>query len=582
MEGFECEFWARVEGRTDAKEPYALDVGEFARTVSIPNKSVDALAWWNRGMVWAMGFHHEEAIVCFERCLNLEPRCAMAHFGIAFCHGPNYNFHRGNGYYSLSAQTTGFPSQREAYAAAQRALALVREGGDDVASPVEAALIEALAIRYVWPECRFAPLLSEAFAGAMREVQREFPEDLEVRCILAESLMDLRPWDLWTETGELRPGSGEIKDLIEAGLTQAPEHPWLCHLYVHLMELSPTPEKALRACAVLRDATPDVGHLLHMPSHIDVLVGDYSAAVTANEKAVAADVKAVETGHSGAFYVGYICHDYHMLVYAAMFAGREAAALRFSRDMRMHLTPELLSIPQAAFGLEAYYATEIHVLLRFGRWQAILDYPEPEDPKVYCTTMATLIYARGVAFGVLGNVDDALAAQQRFEALRADPGVQNRLLHNNPVPAILAVGSAMLEGELQYRQGRFDEAFDALRRGVQLDDQLVYDEPWGWMQPVRHALGALLVQQERFTEAAEVYKADMSPGRHPLNPWALCGLLACYRAIPECEEAEVATTAEQLATAVREAQPDIEFEASCACALVAAPPLSPSPCAACK
>lgn len=516
-------------------ETYPFQLGDFHRAVTIPTdisaeKQHAAQLWFDRGMVWCFGFHHEEAIACFQRAVDVAPRFAMAHWGNAYCHAPNYNFHEDNGYYELSKQETGFPSQKLGFEAIQSAVRFMREGE---LSAVECALINAMAIRFTFPGNEFARHLNRVYATAMGDVYERFPGDMEVVCLYSEALMCLRPWRLWEcSTAAEEQEVQEICTVLQAGLKAQPTHPGLCHLYVHLMEMSDSPEAALPAADHLRVYSPDVPHLCHMPSHIDVLVGNYYTGILANAQAVRADLKLKENNaHAGAdsFYLGYVVHDYHMLVYAALFCGVFTQAEQIARDMvTVHLPDSAFhGSPLFAQWFDMFVPVRLHVLIRFGKWKEILSEPFPEDRETYRFTTTILHYARGITHASMGNWEAAEVEEERF-AERAAPlldGSIFRILHNCKATQVLPIVAKMLRGEIAYRKGEHATAFRELREAVVLDDNLPYDEPWGHMQPVRHALAALLLEQGLMEEAHSVYKEDLK--RHPKNIWSLTGLVRC-------------------------------------------------------
>jgi tetratricopeptide (TPR) repeat protein len=343
------------------------------------------------------------------------------------------------------------------------------------------------------------------------------------------------------------------------------------HLYIHAMEMSAHPEEALPAADLLRDLVPDAGHLQHMPSHIDVLCGDYRASVTANQAAVRADRKFVERSGPLNFYSLYRAHDLHFVVYSAMFEGRFQFAQDAAAELAGQLTPELLAIesPPMADWLEAFVPLRVHVLVRFGRWDELIAIALPEDPDLYCTTTATIHYGRGVAHAAKGQLPQARAEQEALAASYARIP-ESRYLFNNTSRDILAIAVAMLDGEIAYREARFEDAFAQLRHAIALDDALPYDEPWGWMQPTRHAYGALLLEQGHVEEAAGVYAADLGLDdtlrrscQHPGNVWSLHGYHESLRRLGRDEEADV--IAQQLDVA--RARADVPVLASCACRL---------------
>jgi tetratricopeptide (TPR) repeat protein len=548
---------------TDAAEP-SLDLGTYRRQTS--TASAEAQEWFDRGLIWAYGFNHEESVRCFRRATVADPGFALAYWGIAYASGPNYN----------KAWEDFDPLElsvhlAEAFAAAEHARAL---GGS--ASGVEAALIEALAQRYAAAVPPVDALSwNRGYAAAMREVYAEHRDDLDVAALFAEALMNLNPWDLWDlPTGRPRAGAHteEIREVLERslGLPGGSEHPGLLHFYLHAMEMSPFPEVALSAADRLSGLCPDAGHLEHMPSHIYVLCGDYARTIDTNTAAMRADARFLAGETDAQFYTLYVAHNMHFKAYGAMFAGRLADALSAADALAQVLDAPLLGVasPPMADWLEGFVAVRLHVLVRFGRWEEILAVPPPADPELFCVTATTRHYARGIALAVLGRVEQARAEAEHFSrALARVP--DSRTIFNNTCRDILAIAESMLAGEIAYRGGDLKTAFERLGRAVELDDGLPYDEPWGWMQPARHALGALLLEQGRHTEAEAVYRADLGLDatlsracQHPGNVWSLHGLHACLTASGRTGEATL--VAQQLELAA--ARADVPIAASCFCA----------------
>ncbi|MGW3652845.1 tetratricopeptide repeat protein [Streptomyces sp. NPDC000878] len=544
---------------------YDYDLGTHARTVT--TSSAEAQKWFDRGLVWTYGFHHEEAVSCFEAAAAADPDCAMAHWGIAYALGPNYNkpweFFDGEELAATVART---------HAAVE--LAQRKAAG---ATPVEQALIGALRSRYPQAEAvEDCSVWNEPYADSMRTAYELAPDDLDVATLYADALMNLTPWQLWdVRTGEPAEGSRTlaVKAVLERAIATdaGSRHPALLHLYIHLMEMSAAPETALPAADRLRGLVPDAGHLQHMPTHLDVLCGDYRRVVADNSTAIVADDKFRARSGAMNFYTLYRSHNHHFKIYGAMFLGQSRTALEAAAQLEASIPEELLRVqsPPMADWLEGFLAMRVHVLIRFGRWPDILELPLPADPSLYCVTTAMLRYARGVALSATGRIAEAEAERELFRAA-VGRVPETRMLFNNTCPDILAVASAMLDGELEYRKGNFDAAFAALERSIALDDNLPYDEPWGWMQPTRHAYGALLLEQGRVAEAEAVYRADLGLDdtlpravQHPGNVWALHGFHECLVRLGRVGEARI--VAQQLKIAV--ALADVPIEASCFCRL---------------
>lgn len=544
------------------------DLGDH--TFPVTTASDEAQVWFDRGLLWTYGYNHEEAVACFRRAIAADPGCAMAHWGLGYAVGPNYNMP-----WALFDDRGRAEALAAGHHAAGEALARV-----DGVTDWEAALIRALPARY--PQARPVDDMAawdNDFAEAMRRAFGAHPRNLDVRAIYAESLLNLTPWKMW----DLRRGAPaenartlEAQKVMEEALTGDPEamrHPGLLHFYIHLMEMSPVPEKALRAADALRTLVPDAGHLVHMPTHIDVLCGHYADVVFWNQKAVEADLKFY--GREGALniYTGYRQHNYHFVIYGAMFLGRFEPAMEAVRGVARTMPEELLRMdsPPMADYFESYLSFAPHVLVRFGKWREAVALSLPEDPELYCTLAAHVNYARGVAHAALGDVTAAEEEERAFHAA-IERVPESRLLHNNRVVDLLAIAREMLRGEILYRKGAFEEAFEALRRSVALDDDLPYDEPWGWMQPTRHALGALLLEQGRTEEAEAVFREDLGLGGqlsratvHPDNVWSLKGLHDCLEA--RGETGEIVHVRQRLDLA--QARADRAVAASCFCAQAA-------------
>ena len=596
------EFAARANGMTNTGDRYDYDLGTFSRAVS--TRSAEAQRWFDRGLVWCYAFGHEEAVRCFRRAAGHDPGCAMAWWGIGYAAGPYYNKPWSKFDPADLAATLG-----EVRAATREALDRIGN-----AAPVERALVEALARRYPSPEPDGDfDRWNDGYADAMREVYRAFPDDPDVCALFAEALMNRTPWALWDlGTGEPAEGADTLEALaaLEEGIgaleaAGGPGHPGLLHMYIHVLEMSPHPERALRAADRLRDLVPDAGHLRHMPTHIDVQCGDYHATVEWNARAVAADRKFFEREAPGPWFALSFAHNYHFMLYGAMLLGHHRAATAATAGLLEAIPESVLRTesPPMADWLEGYVAMQVHAPIRFGKWREILAMPLPEDRALYCTTTAMLHYARGLAHAVLEDVPAAEVERSRFEAA-VDRVPASRTVFNNTCLDILAIAARMLHGEVSYRAGDHETAFEHLRTAVRLADALPYDEPWGWMQPPRHALGALLLEQGRVEEAEAAYRADLGLGgdapavsrssgsdadaggnglgldsgdgapirtcRHPDNVWSLHGFHECL--VRQGKQAEAALVAPRLALAL--ARTDVPVESSCLCRR-RCPPYSP-------
>ncbi|HOX26162.1 MAG TPA: tetratricopeptide repeat protein [Candidatus Krumholzibacteria bacterium] len=521
-----------------APEPALYFGDQGVRHHTVTTTSPEAQRYFDQGLTLCYGFNHLEAIRSFEQAAKADPACAMAYWGIAYANGPHIN----NPEMSEEANGTAFA-----------ALARARELNERV-TPLERSLIEALSKRYAEQRPEDLKPLNEAYAAAMREVWRAHPGDPDVGVIFAESLMNLRPWDLWTPDGQMQPGTGELIATLDAVIAMEPGHPAANHFYIHAIEASPTPEKALDAANRLRDAVPWAGHLVHMPSHIDIRLGHYGDAVAANQKGIASDVAYVSQAGREGFYTIYRAHNYHFLAYAAMFDGRREVAMQAARDMVSEIPAEV--VREFPDFLESFLGVPYHVMVRFGMWEELLAEPEPAADLL--ATRAMWHYGRTMALSSLGRTEEGA---REFAALEAAAAAvpESRTIGNNPTSEVLEIGRKLAEGELEYRRGEYERAFALLREAVRLDETLRYDEPWGWMQPVRHALGALLLEQGRIEEAEQVYREDLE--LHPRNGWALVGLAECLERSGRSEDAT------RIRGEFRDAwaRADIPLQVSCLC-----------------
>jgi tetratricopeptide (TPR) repeat protein len=487
-------------------------MGTHGRKVT--TNSAEAQAFFNQGLVWTFAFNHDEAIRSFREAARLDPNCAMAHWGIALCNGPHINN----------------PIMDEARSkAAWEALQKARELASK-ASPVERQLIDALSSRYAEQPPDDRKPLDEAYAAAMHKVWEAHKNDADIGTLYAEALMDLRPWDLWTQDGDPRPGTERIVALLEHVMELQADHPGALHLYIHAVEASRRPERAIAAADRLRELVPASGHLVHMPSHIYVRTGRWADAALANERAIAADDKYRELSPNQGFYRLYMAHDHHFLSYVSMMEGRQEAAVRAAREMVAGVPPAFIETHAAI--IDPYAPIVLQALMRFGRWDDILR--EPAPPEALPITAAMWRFSRGVAHAAKGEVEAADRERQAFRALVANLPKETMAVIN-PAHSVLDVAALVLDGEVAFRRGRIDESVEKLRQAAKLEDALLYMEPPEWMQPARHTLGAVLTTAGRHREAAEVYRDDLR--RYPENGWSLYGLARNLDAAGDKEDA---------------------------------------------
>jgi tetratricopeptide (TPR) repeat protein len=545
-----------------------FDLGTYSHPIT--TTSPQAQVWFDRGLLWCYGFHHEEAVRCFKNALEHDPGCAMAHWGVAYASGPFYNkpwewFERNE-----LAETEAF-----CFATVQKAI-----DASAKASAPEQALINALSKRHQSPDlveheifCQW----TDDYADAMRQVYTGFPDDLDVITLTAESLMNRTPWMLWDVHGGVpaeNADTEEIIDVLSHGMDlverqNLPPHAGMIHLWIHVWEMSPTPERSLMAADQLRSLSPENGHLLHMASHIDVLCGHYYEAVMSNNRAIEADRKVIELRGAEEFYTISCCHDLKLKMFAAMYLGQFKAAM-VAMDRTLEILPDEViraGTPYMQGSLEGYAAMKTHILVRFGKWQEIVDEPFPEDTDFYVMGTAMLHYAKGIAHATLGNVSEADAFRASYAAYIAAID-KEMIFSNNLAVDVLAVGTSMQAGEIEYHRGNYEVAFDHLRKAIELEDNLNYSEPWDWMHPTRHAMGALSLEQGLVEQAAEAYEADLGFAdtlprccQHPENVWALHGYTECLKRLGRDTEAKALESRLHLAMA----RADVTISSSCCC-----------------
>lgn len=487
-----------------ATAPLFDDIG--AHTRDITAQSDLAKRYFHHGLTWVYAFNHDQARASFQEAARLEPDCAMAHWGVTLCNGPHINY-------------PIVPPDRAAEA--WRAIAAARAKLDR-ASPVERALIEAAAARFsADPRAERRPL-DEAYAAAMQKVWQQFPHDNDVGVLYAEALMDLQPWDLWTPQGRPKGRTTEIVAVLEQVLARNPRHPGAAHLYIHAVESSPHPEKANAAADVLRTAVPASGHLVHMPSHIDARTGRWALAVDQNDAAVESDRRYRLVVKKSGFQNLYKAHNLHFMSFCATMEGRYEKALTAARQMIARVPPDFARENPAL--VDPYMSIALDVMKRFGRWDDILR--EPLAPEALRITRTMQFFMRGLAAAAKGDLAAAKRERAAFAAARARVPA-DAVLSINRASSIFAIAEKMLDAEIAYREERADAAIALLRDAVKLEEALLYMEPPEWIQPVRHTLGAFLMDAGKHEAAEKVYREDL--GLWPENGWALYGLAEALR-----------------------------------------------------
>ena len=499
--------------KTKFVSPNLLDLGNHKFPVSTRNSM--AQKFINQGINLLYAFNHSEAFRAFQEAARLDSKLAMAYWGQALVLGPNINAMMN-------------PNVE------QRALLMIEQAKSYIAdvSQRERALINALGKRYSG-EGDHRKQNDKAYANAMQEVHKRFPDDPDITMLYVEAMMNLHPWNYWMPDGHPYEGTEEIVVLTENVMRKYPMHPSAIHMYIHLIEPTNTPERANKAADTLLTLMPDAGHIIHMASHIYYRVGRYSDAIKSNRLAIVADEKYANESHvQGAYLRGYYPHNIHFLSYAATADGQSQIAIKAAKEVATKIDDKILKeMPEmAGFRVVPYWA-----LARFGRWEEILREPEPPSSSIFL--MGAWHYVRGLAFVAAEKLQEA---KQELGALRKvlkDPSINAPLLSLNTGRSILRIAPEVLAGEIAAAQGKFNVAIMHLRRAVHFEDILAYTEPSEWHFPPRLALGAILLESGHALEAEAVYWEDLRRNRN--NGWALYGLLQALRVQEKITQSEV-------------------------------------------
>lgn len=484
-----------------------------------------AQRYFDQGLAFTYGFNHDEAERSFEQAAQIDPKMAIAYWGVALVLGPNYNL-------------PGDPARaKKAYDAIMRARTL-KSG----ASPEERALIDAVAQRY-GANGEGSTARDQAYANAMRTVAHKYPDDLDVQTLFAESLMDLHPWRLWSIDGKPGPDTIEIVTTLETVLKKDPNNIGANHYYIHAVEASPDPARAMASADRLGALAPGAGHLVHMPSHIYIRTGRFHEAAETNANAIKADQAFfAKSKEDGVYPLMYYTHNVHFLCYAQMIEGRQRDALASARLLETKVPLDAVrAMPMAEFLVPLPYLVDT----RFGLWDTILK--EPAPPKDLPFTSAMWHYARSLAFSSKGNRAQAASEQKQLETITAAISPDRPLGTSNRAKDVAQVAVAVLAGELAAARGDHKDAAAKLTGAVRMQDALVYEEPPIWYFPVRESLGAQLLAMGRTQEAEAVYREDLRI--NPGNPRSLYGLAQCLSA--QGKTAEAAKAREQFRKAWR-------------------------------
>lgn len=468
----------------------------------VTTKSKEAQRFFNQGLNLVYGFNHDQAYWSFQKAVALDPDFAMGYWGMALALGPNINM-----------DITG-KSEKIAFEHIQKARELFSHITES-----EKDYINALSKRYTDADKPDLKELNLNYNAAMKHLMLKYPDDPDAAVLYAESGLDLNPWRQWTTAGDPMPGTLEIVEVLESVLKRQPRHLGANHYYIHAIEASKHPEYALINAERLRKLVPALGHIMHMPSHIYLLVGDYHLASLANEAAIAADLSYIrEFGTGGIYPVHYLSHNYFFLVRSLTMEGRFKAALRTANELINFYLPHFQEMPE----LEYYLFSKLSVLLRFHKWDEIIELPNPDPDHKMPITGALWHFARGKAFAGRNDEKNALLELSAFNKAKAKIP-EDKIFGLNPVKTLFGIASNVLEAKIAKLQMNYTKEITLLQDAVKIQDTLNYNEPPDWYFPVRESLGAALLQNRQFKEAEEVFRQDLK--LHPKNGRALFGLL---------------------------------------------------------
>jgi tetratricopeptide (TPR) repeat protein len=487
------------------EKPAELMSGLGSHHHPVSTRHAEAQKFFNQGLTLVYAFNHEEAVRSFKRAAELDPQMAMAHWGIALALGPNINL------------DVDPEREKAAYEAVQKALSLAAK-----ASESERAYIDALAKRYSIAPGADLKKLAVDYKNAMGELSKRYPDDLDAATLYAESAMNLRPWQLWTSDGKPAEGTEEIVAVLESVLRRNPDHIGAIHYYIHAVEASRHPERALVYAPKLPNAVPAAGHLVHMPAHIYMRTGDYTAAARSNQDAAQADEAFFQkSGRQGLYPLMYYNHNLHFLAVSYSMNGRYADALAAARKLESNIAAHLKEMPM----LDGFAATPTLVMVRFRRWDDILKLPQPAADLHGMTALWR--FARGMAYAAKGQTTQAENERKLFlDAVKLIPPQAGYGL--NSASSVMKIAEHVLNARIALTMRAHPMAVASLRKAVELEDALAYDEPPGWFLPVRETLGGVLLQSGQPEEAEQVFRADLE--RNARNGRSLFGLMDSLKA----------------------------------------------------
>jgi tetratricopeptide (TPR) repeat protein len=526
---------AEPAGTATAPKPPALLAGLGSHRHPIATSSPEAQKFFDQGMIMLFGFNHEEAFRSFEKAAQLDPKSPMPHWGMALATGSNYN--------DPAPEASRLQRAR---AEVDKALALAATAPEN-----ERAYVDALSKRYAADPAADKAVLLRDYNAAMRELSRRYPDDLDAATLFAESGMNLRPWKLYKPDGAPEEGTEELVGVLESVLKRDPNHPGANHYYIHAVEASRQPERALPSAARLETLVPSAGHLVHMPSHIYIRTGSYLAAEKSNAVAAEVDRQYIrETGANGMYPMMYYTHNVHFQSAAAAMAGRHGEAKKAADVLFADALPGVVHEPM----MEGFLTQPLFVALRFAKWDDVRRTEDP-GPKLPLYR-ATWLYARGLAAAAAKDAPNAEALRAAYAIARDAVPPALMAGPQNSGAAVLAVATHVLDARIAEAAGDREAALASWERAVAAEDALAYDEPPAWYYPVRESHGAALLRASRAADAERVFRADLE--RNPRNPRSLLGLAESLKA--QGKTADAAFARAQFDVAARDADVPLRIE----------------------
>ncbi len=492
--------------------PLLKGLGEHTHKIS--SDIIGVQRYFDQGLIMSFAFNHAEAIRSFIGSQRLDPECAMCFWGEALALGPNINV-------NSDGKVIMSPENRiQAYKAINKALNLSKKSPEK-----EQDYIRALSVRYDGNPKTSRDNLDKAYAKAMEELSRKYPDDNDAASLYAEALMNTMPWDYWADNGNPKPDTVKVIESLERVLKNNPNHPLAIHLYIHAVEASSNPSRAEKYADKLADLVPGAGHLVHMPAHIYWRVGRYNDASIANINAAKVDEDYIAQCNSQGLYPAmYYPHNIHFLWAASTMEGRSELSINSALKVSNYIKDE--QIRQIPF-IEFFQTLPLLSYVRFAKWEEILSYKKPNEDFKF--SLGIYHYARSIAFSSLGNFDKAKNEQKKILVNNQSNEIKVLIKAGQPSDKLLEISNLLALGQIELNKENFSSAIKYFKNAVKIQDQLPYREPEFWYYPTRQTLGHALLLNKNFNEAVKVFNKDLK--QYPKNGWSYYGLHMAYNGL---------------------------------------------------